>query len=113
VPLKDLKHCWQPIVIRHPETGRKALYVSRLISHEIEGYSHDESVALLDELNGYAEDPAIRYVHKWRVGDLLMWDNLNSIHARTDFPRDQRRLMRRFSIAGAPVIAAWDAPAAA
>lgn len=113
VPLKDLKHCWQPIVIRHPETGRKALYVSRLISHEIEGYSHEESQALLDELNGYAEDPSIRYVHKWKVGDLLMWDNLNSIHARTDFPRQETRLMRRFSISGEPVIAAWAARTAA
>ena len=69
--------------------------------------------SLLDELNGYAEDPSIRYVHKWKVGDLLMWDNLNSIHARTDFPRQETRLMRRFSISGEPVIAAWDTPRAA
>ena len=113
VPLADVKHCWQPMVVRHPETGRKALYVSRLISHEVEGLSQAESVALLDELNDYAEDPDIRYTHNWRVGDLLMWDNLNSIHARTDFPRHERRLMRRYSIAGEPVIAGWKTATAA
>jgi len=40
------------------------------------------------------------------VGDLVMWDNLCSMHARTDFPRAERRLMRRFTIAGGPVTAA-------
>ena len=107
IPLQDVKHQWQPMVIAHPETGRRALYVSRLMSHEVEGLSQPESDALLEELYGYSEDVGIRYTHKWRVGDLLMWDNLNSIHARTDFPREERRLMRRFSIAGDPVIPAW------
>ena len=112
VPLAEVKHQWQPIVVAHPETGRRALYVSRLISHEIEGLDAAESQALLDELCDYSEDEAIRYTHEWRVGDLLMWDNLNSIHARKDFPREERRLMRRFSIAGQPVVPAW-APAGA
>ena len=113
VPLAEVKHQWQPIVVAHPETGRRALYVSRLISHAIEGLGEAESKALLDELCDYTEDEAIRYTHAWRVGDLLMWDNLNSIHARKDFPRDERRLMRRFSISGKPVIPAWAGPSAA
>ena len=113
IPLADVKHCWQPIVVRHPETGRKALYVSRLISHEIEGLSKAESEDLLEELYSYGEDEKVRYTHKWQVGDLLMWDNLNSIHARTDFPREERRLMRRYSIAGEPVIAGWEKAGAA
>ncbi len=107
IRLADVKHQWQPLVITHPETGRRALYVSRLMSHEIEGLSHADGAALLEELYAYTEAENIRYTHKWRVGDLLMWDNLNSIHARTDFPREERRLMRRFSIAGDPVIPAW------
>ena len=107
IRLADVKHQWQPIVIAHPETGRRALYVSRLMSHEIEGMSPSDGAALLEELYTYTEDESIRYTHKWRVGDLLMWDNLNSIHARTDFPREERRLMRRFSIAGDPVISGW------
>jgi taurine dioxygenase len=46
------------------------------------------------------EDPAIYYEHEWKLGDLLMWDNRCSIHMRTDFPRDQRRLLRRCTVAG-------------
>jgi taurine dioxygenase len=113
IPLEEVKHAWQPIVVRHPETGRRALYVNRLMSHRIEGLPHAESDALLEELYSYGEDPRVRYEHVWKVGDLVMWDNLNSMHARTDFPREERRLMRRFTISGTPVIAAWaDAPAA-
>jgi taurine dioxygenase len=107
VALDAVKHAWQPMVIRHPETGRRALYVNRLMSHRVEGLDAASSDALLDELYAYGEDPAVRYTHRWRVGDLLMWDNLCSMHARTDFPADERRLMRRLTIAGAPVVAAW------
>ena len=113
IALDTVKHAWQPIVLRHPETGRRALYVNRLMSHRIEGMSLADSDALLEELYAYGEDPRVRYEHAWRVGDLVMWDNLNSMHARTDFPREERRLMRRFTISGEPVIAAWaDASAA-
>ena len=107
-PLSQVPHCFQPIVVRHPDTGRRAIYVNRLMSHRIEGLSDAQSEALLEELLTYTEDPAIRYQHVWRPGDLLMWDNLCSTHARTDFPREERRLMRRFTLAGAPVIAAWE-----
>ena len=106
-PLSQVPHCFQPIVLRHPDTGRRAIYVNRLMSHRIEGLSDEDSDALLEELFGYTEDPAIRYQHVWRPGDLLMWDNLCSTHARTDFPREERRLMRRYTLAGAPVTAAW------
>ncbi len=112
-PLDSVPHCFQPIVLRHPETGKRAIYVSRLMSHRIEGLSEAESEALLEELFAYTEDPAIRYEHVWRPGDLLMWDNLCSTHARTDFPREERRLMRRYTLAGEPVIAAWEQRTAA
>lgn len=112
-PLSQIPHCFQPIVLRHPDTGRRAIYVNRLMSHRIEGLPDDESDALLAELLGYTEDPAIRYQHVWRPGDLLMWDNLCSTHARTDFPANERRLMRRYTLAGAPVTAAWENQSAA
>jgi taurine dioxygenase len=105
--LESVPHCFQPIVLKHPETNKRAIYVSRLMSHRIEGLNEAESEALLEELLAYTESPAIRYTHVWRPGDLLMWDNLCSTHARTDFPRDQRRLMRRYTIAGEAVTAAW------
>ena len=108
IPLDEVKHAWQPLVIRHPETGREALYVNRLMSHRIEGLGEAESEELLEELFSYGEDPKVRYEHVWKVGDLAMWDNLCSMHARTDFPREERRMMRRFTISGGPVVAAWD-----
>jgi len=108
VSLEDLKHFNQPTVLRHPETGRRALYVNRLMSHIVEGYSAPESDALLEEIYAFTEDPALVYEHVWKPGDLLMWDNLCSIHARTDFPPNERRLMRRMTIAGDPVIPAWE-----
>ena len=112
VPLDEYMHYVQPAVSRHPETGRRALYINRLMTHRIEGMPQAESDALIDAVVAYAEDPANIYDHVWRPGDMLMWDNLCSIHARTDFPREERRLMRRFTISGTRVEAAWDSSAA-
>lgn len=112
-PLSELMHWIHPAVIRHPESGRPALYINRLMTHRIEGIPRDESDAILDEVLTYCEDPAVIYEHVWRVGDLLVWDNLCSTHARTDFPADERRLMRRFTITGEKVQAAFDTVAAA
>jgi alpha-ketoglutarate-dependent taurine dioxygenase len=100
VDLNRVRHFFQPIFITHPATGRKALYVSRLMSARIEGLSREESDAALEELFAIAEDSAIVYEHQWRLGDLVIWDNWCSIHARKDFPREEPRLMRRLTIEG-------------
>jgi len=100
-----LTHFWQPVFVTHPETGRRALYVNRLMSAAIEGLERAESDVILDELFDIVEDPAIIYEHVWRLGDLLMWDNICSVHARTDFPRAERRLLRRCTIQGTPLTA--------
>jgi taurine dioxygenase len=100
VDVGSLLHQEQPIFITHPATGRKALYVSRLMSARIEGLSSTESEAALEQLFDISEDPAIIYQHEWKLGDLVIWDNWCSIHARKDFPRDQPRLMRRLTIEG-------------
>ncbi|MDB5571213.1 MAG: Taurine catabolism dioxygenase TauD/TfdA, partial [Hyphomicrobiales bacterium] len=98
--LSKIRHNWQPIFITHPATGRKALYISRLMSSRIEGLSRDESEAALETLFDISEDPSIVYEHAWGVGDLVIWDNWCSIHARKDFPREEPRLMRRLTIEG-------------
>ncbi len=90
----------QPIVITHPATGRKALYISRLMSARIDGLPHAESEAALEQLFDISEDPSIVYEHHWKLGDLVVWDNWASIHARKDFPREEPRLMRRCTIEG-------------
>jgi taurine dioxygenase len=98
--LSKIRHNWQPIFITHPATGKKALFVSRLMSAKIEGLSHEESEAALEQLFDISEDPSIVYEHKWELGDLVVWDNWCSIHARKDFPRDEDRLMRRLTVEG-------------
>jgi len=92
--------CWHPVVRTHPATGRKALYVNRLMTREIEGLPRAESDALLEKLFDHQEQQQFIYEHVWRPGDLLMWDNRCTLHARTDFPAGERRLLRRVTILG-------------
>jgi taurine dioxygenase len=92
--------CWHPVVRTHPATGRKALYVNRLMTREIEGLPRQESDVILQRLFDHQEQAAFVYEHVWRPGDLLMWDNRCTLHARTDFSPDERRLLRRVTILG-------------
>jgi taurine dioxygenase len=92
--------CWHPVVRTHPATGRKALYVNRLMTREIEGLPRDESDALLQKLFDHQEQPRFVYEHIWRPGDILMWDNRCTLHARTHFSSGERRLLRRVTILG-------------
>ena len=91
---------WHPIVRTHPATGRKALYVNRLMTVAIEGLPDDEASALLETLFDHQEQRQFVYEHVWRPHDLLMWDNRCTLHARTDFSAAERRLMRRLTILG-------------
>jgi alpha-ketoglutarate-dependent taurine dioxygenase len=100
IDLANVRHCEQPIFVTHPATAKKALYISRLMSARIAGFSREESEEVLTQLFEIAEDPAIIYEHKWQLGDLVIWDNWCSIHARKDFPCDEPRLMRRLTIEG-------------
>lgn len=104
--IEGIKHQWQPIFVTHPETGRTALYVSRLMTAEIEGLTRSEGDAILDELFDISEDPSVVYEHVWTPGDVAMWDNRCSIHARTDFPASERRLLRRCTLEGGPTVPA-------
>jgi taurine dioxygenase len=87
-----------PVVRTHPPTGRKALYVNRLMTVRIEGLPAQESEDLLAMLFDHQERREFIYEHVWRVGDLVIWDNRCTLHARTDFSPDERRLMRRVTI---------------
>jgi taurine dioxygenase len=91
---------WHPVVRTHPATGRKALYVNRLMTREIEGLPREESEAILQKLFDHQEQPKFVYEHVWRPGDILMWDNRCTLHARTDFSAGERRLLRRVTILG-------------
>ena len=86
------------LVRTHPGTGRKALYLNRLMTRRVIGMDRGESDALLARLFDHAERPEFVYAHKWAVGDVLIWDNRCLNHARTDFPKDEDRLLRRYTI---------------
>jgi taurine dioxygenase len=89
-----------PVFRTHDQTGRKAIYVNRLMTVWIEDMPAAESDALLGALFDHSEKPEFIYRHVWRVGDLVVWDNRCSMHARDDFPSDQRRLMLRTTVKG-------------
>ena len=84
-----------PVLRRHPETGRAALYLGRRGYGYIEGYSVAESDRLLDALWRHMTRPELVWTHEWRNGDVVMWDNRCCAHMRTAFdPRLRRRLLR-------------------
>lgn len=87
-----------PVVRVHPATGRKALYVNRLMTFAIEGMAEAESDALLNELFDHQEQRQFVYQHVWRPGDVILWDNRCTLHARTDFSPNERRLLRRITV---------------
>ena len=94
----DLSVAVHPLVRVHPESGRRGLYLSRLMTRNVVGMDKAESDALLDELFNHAERPEFVYAHRWTIGDLVIWDNRCLNHARTDFPADEARLRRRYTI---------------
>ena len=82
-----------PIVRRHPETGRKALFLGRRPYSWIVGHGPEESDQLLDELWAHATDWSNAWEHKWRPGDLVLWDNACAMHRRAAFDDCARRMM--------------------
>ncbi len=96
----DTPHFSHPLAITHDETGRKALFVSRMQTISIDGMDDGESNDLLAGLFDHLERPEFTYEHKWTPGDLLMWDNRCTMHGRTDFDPNDRRMLRRLTLKG-------------
>lgn len=101
--ISGIPHFYHPVFITHPETGRKTLFVDRLMTTRIDGISDVESATALDQLYEIGERRDFIFEHEWKLGDFVMWDNRCTIHARTDFPREERRLLRRCTIEGEPL----------
>ena len=89
-----------PVVRVHPETGRRALFVSEHFTTRIVGLPDDESRALLDELFAHSVRPEHLYVHRWQPHDLVFWDNRSLMHLATGCPPEQRRKLYRTTIEG-------------
>jgi len=89
-----------PLFVKHEETGRTAIYISRLITTRIMELEEAESDEVLETLFDHCEQPSLVYEHVWSLGDFVMWDNRCLNHARTDFPATDRRLLRRTVVQG-------------
>jgi taurine dioxygenase len=87
-----------PIVIEHPVSGDKALYLGRRLNAYIMGLPLEESERLLDELWSHVESAVYR--HRWALGDLVLWDNRTTMHRRDAFDPKARRVMHRTQIKG-------------
>ena len=94
----------QPLVIRHPESGRSALYLNTGRMEGIEGLPKDEAFKLIDELYTHATQPKYEYRHQWRAGDMVIWDNRSVLHqANADFDPAEYRFLYRIMLKGAPL----------
>jgi taurine dioxygenase len=89
-----------PVFRTHDDTGKKAVYVNRLMTVKVLDMPAADSERLLQAVYDHAEQREFVYEHVWRVGDLLLWDNRCSSHARTDFSSAERRLMFRTTVEG-------------
>lgn len=87
-----------PLVWKH-RSGRKSLVLGSTASH-VEGMDLRDGWALLTRLRDYATQPQFVYSHKWKIGDLVIWDNTGTMHRATSYPLDSGRLMLRTKIHG-------------
>jgi taurine dioxygenase len=96
---RNRKPVHHALVRAHPETGRKLLYfdVGKILS--IDGLDEAESDAIIEEMKAYMVEPPAQYRHKWRKGDVVIWDNRCSYHkAAGDYPPEEDRIHWRVSI---------------
>jgi taurine dioxygenase len=90
-----------PIVRRHPENGRRSIYINPIRIEGIVGLDHREALPLLDELLAFGTREAFEYRHEWRPGDLVMWDNRCLLHkANGDYDMEQTRYLYRVMLQG-------------
>jgi len=93
----------QPVVRIHPETGRKALFVSEWMCSRIDGMTEAEGRGLIRFLCAHSVREEFTFRQRWRVGDVLLWDNRSTVHkALADYSDDERRELLRTSIVGNP-----------
>lgn len=89
-----------PVVRTHPETGRRALYLSYDPTVRLEGFSEAESRAIVALFASHATQPAFCYRHRWRTGDVLIWDNRCALHFAVHDYGAQERVHYRTTVAG-------------
>ena len=105
--LQAIPQTWQPLVIRHPDSGRAALYLNTGRMEGIEGMDDDAAHALIEQLYQHATHPRYEYRHVWRQGDMVIWDNRSVMHqANADYNPEELRYLYRLMVQGVPLQAA-------
>jgi taurine dioxygenase len=102
-----------PVVIRHPLSGRKSLYVNPGFTLRFEDWSVEDSRPLLEHLYRHASRPEFTCRFRWREGSIAFWDNRATWHYAANDYNGERRLMHRITVAGCalqPAAAAPDRP---
>lgn len=89
-----------PLVRTHPESGRKALWLNTRSEVELVNYDDQAGSELIAQLRAHILKPEFRFEHQWEQGDIVFWDNQVTLHSRRPFPAEQRRLLKRISLAG-------------
>jgi taurine dioxygenase len=92
-----------PVVLRHPESGKKILYVNSGFTTHFVGWTAEESAPLLRYLYEHASRPEFQYRFQWQDGSIAFWDNRSTWHYAVNDYRGERRLMHRITIAGRPL----------
>lgn len=93
---------WQPLVPRHPESGRKGLYLNTAHMERIDGMADEDAFRLIGDLMAHAMQPRYEYRHKWRHGDMVIWDNRSVLHqANGDYT--EKRYLLRLMVKGVPL----------
>lgn len=84
-----------PLVLEHPRTHRRHLFLGRRKWAYVPGLSLDESEAILDAVWAHCARPAFHWTQTWQLGDLILWDNRCTMHRRDGFAADSRRVLHR------------------
>jgi taurine dioxygenase len=92
-----------PVVVRHPESGRKVLYVNRAFTTHFEGWTPEESKPLLDYLYAHGARPEFQTRFQWKDGSIAIWDNRSTWHFAVNDYQGERRLMHRITLEGTPL----------
>ena len=95
-----------PLVSIHPRTGRKSVYMTSATIREIDSFGETESKIIVDALESFCTQNRFVYEHKWRKGDVIVWDNLRCLHAATEFDQKYDRILYRTQTLNGQSIAA-------
>lgn len=99
-PLEETPGAIHPLIHTHPETHKNCLYLGRRSNARLMELSQKKSDKMLDILWGFSTKKQITWRHKWKTGDLIMWDNRCVMHKRDKFKPNEKRTMHRIVIKG-------------